>query len=168
MCIINIYVYYFVKRLDLVNHGYASILKWRYRVDYRTHRRASATRDTKCWSRSWFGSILWHEYRGSRIKVQLLRIFQSDVTICRSDKIALFLVINLLNLECIAKRVRNPFSFLTAGFTFCSVLFWRALISKQQQHRIGANRNKRRLAELTETISFCAIVKYRKLQGKWK
>ncbi|KYN07170.1 hypothetical protein ALC62_01836, partial [Cyphomyrmex costatus] len=64
-------------------------------------------------------SILWREYHRSYIKMQLLRIFQSSVTICRSDKIALFLVINLLNLECTIERVPQCLFFSLTTLSSC-------------------------------------------------
>ncbi|KYN45147.1 hypothetical protein ALC56_00397 [Trachymyrmex septentrionalis] len=112
----------------------------------------------ECWSiRKCNVRYLWREYRGSRIKVQLLRIFQSSVTICRSDKIALFLVINLLNLERTAERAPRYFFFLSFFFSpnksrFLQRKFYlkSAYIGNNANRYFdGASRDKKRLAELT-------------------
>ncbi|KYN21180.1 hypothetical protein ALC57_06450 [Trachymyrmex cornetzi] len=166
-------------KLDLTSLGYACILKWYYRFDY------LAPMIRKCNVRYGMpilrssGDLIWvntfREYCGSRIKVQLLRIFQSSVTICRSDKIALFLVINLLNLECTAERAPHSAIFFLNKSRFLQRKFYlkSAYIGNNANRYFGgASRDKKRLAELTGAISFCATVKHRifvkmQFEAKW-
>lgn len=108
--------FYLIEKLDLASRGYVCILKWYYRFDYLapTIRKCNVRYGMPILRSS--GDLIWVNtlariYRGSHIKMQLLRIFQSSVTICRSDKIALFLVINLLNLECTAECAPQCFFF---------------------------------------------------------
>ncbi|EGI57464.1 hypothetical protein G5I_14533 [Acromyrmex echinatior] len=124
------------KKLDLASLRYACILKWYYRFDY------LAPMIRKC-------NVRYREYRESRIKVQLLRIFQSSVTICRFDKIALFLVINLLNLERTAKRAPQCFFFLNKSHFLQRKFYLKSAYIGNNANRYfdGASRDKKRLAE---------------------
>jgi len=103
--------------------------------------------------------ILWIAHKSTAVAYFSIKRYH----ICRSDKIALFLVINLLNLECTVEYAYNTFFFLNSGPRFLQRkkrFIPRVLISETQID-ISAERDKKRLAELTEVISFCA--KYRKL-----
>ncbi|TGZ48597.1 Uncharacterized protein DBV15_10773 [Temnothorax longispinosus] len=82
------------------------------------------------------------------------------VTICRSDKIALFLVINLLNLECIAERA--SFFFFNNGLRFFAAqkrFILRELLIYRKQRRIDISAERTEIKrDSSGTISFYATL----------